>query len=258
MGKIDASTACAGRRHVARDRAAVLVLLALVAVGCSSSSSGDAGAPAPGGDAGSGSDSSAADAGGPVQDAGAEASGNASGDASGPSSCSATFAACDVDGGGCCAGLTCVNQAYCCESPGVIYGNCITGSDCCSGNCDNGVTGDLTCCSGGGQLCDVAHNCCTGYQCSGSGTCCGQTGATCSGPGDCCNGTICGDGMTSGGSENPNTCCAPAGGSCATDSDCCFDVPNCLNGSCCKSVGDDCTMDSECCSGQCESDGTCY
>ena len=96
-----------------------------------------------------------------------------------------------------------------------------------------------------------------GYPCGGNGTCCGQTGASCTGPGDCCNGTICGDGMTSEGEENPNTCCAPAGGNCATDSDCCFDAPNCFGGTCCKSVGTACTTGSECCGSECGSDGTC-
>jgi hypothetical protein len=254
MGKIHALPERAAVRLVVRALTA-LPLLGLAVAGCSSSSSGGGGPPS-GMDAGGGSDASppAADAAATATDSGSEAGG----DASGPSSCPATFAACDVDGGGCCSGLSCVNQAYCCESPGVLYGDCFTGADCCSGNCDNGATGTLTCCSGGGQLCDVSHNCCTGYRCGGNGTCCGQTGASCTGPGDCCNGTICGDGMTSGGSENPSTCCAPSGGSCATDSDCCFDVPNCLGGTCCKSVGAACTMGSECCSGQCQSDGTCY
>jgi hypothetical protein len=89
--------------------------------------------------------------------------------AMGPLTCSSYAGNCHANTGEpCCQGLTCLNGAVCCVSPGQIgAGTCIFDTDCCSGHCEDAGGFFGNCCNTAGQACQFDSDCCSG-TCSGT------------------------------------------------------------------------------------------
>jgi hypothetical protein len=100
-----------------------------------------------------------------ITDAGLEdAPSDAASDAPEPPQCLGSGDACGEDAGTCCEAYAC--RAGKCCTPNGVWSNCISGSDCCSGNC---VLNQCTCVPRG-YSCNGAGSCCSGYACV-NGTC---------------------------------------------------------------------------------------
>jgi hypothetical protein len=139
--------------------------------GSGASSSGGAsttgGAPSSGGASTTGGSSPSGDGGNEaggdtgITDAGVE---DAPSDAPEPPQCLGSGDACGEDAGTCCEAYAC-RDGKCC-TPNGVWSNCISGSDCCSGNC---VLNQCTCVPRG-YSCSGAGQCCSGFACV-NGTC---------------------------------------------------------------------------------------
>jgi len=100
-----------------------------------------------------------------ITDAGVEdAPADAASDAPEPPQCLGSGDACGEDAGTCCEAYAC-RDGKCC-TPNGVWSNCISGSDCCSGNC---VLNQCTCVPRG-YSCSGAGQCCSGFACV-NGTC---------------------------------------------------------------------------------------
>jgi hypothetical protein len=149
---------------------------------------------------------------------------------SGTTNCNGNCATCPR--GGVCSGTSCVcpsGQTNCggtcvtCPSGGTCSGtSCCVGdgntcggnSDCCSGNCSNGI-----CCEGGQTNCggSCCSGCCNsaGCQPGTSDSACGIGGAVCV---SCSSGFACVNGAcVCNASTCPNGCCDPKAGGCQAD-----------------------------------------
>ena len=81
-----------------------------------------------------------------------------------PPQCLGAGDVCGEDGGTCCEAYAC-RSGKCC-TPNGIWSNCISGSDCCSGNC---VLNQCVCVPLG-YSCKDSGQCCSGFACV-NGTC---------------------------------------------------------------------------------------
>ena len=174
--------------------------------------------------------------------------------------CSPFNGDCGVSGGSCCANLNCVNDSYCCQgparttTPALQLRRPVLQRALRSGHTDQ-------CCSGGGEECLSASDCCSGYACAGSGgtACCAGTDVLCSTAKDCCPGENCRDDLPRRYLPDPEGLLHPA-----------RHLPlssqrrllqrrhpgNCFYGTCCVSFGFACQKDEDCCGVPC-TDGTC-
>jgi hypothetical protein len=96
----------------------------------------------------------------------------------------------------CSGGETCVGDAKCEE--GLCVANslacaadgtpCLTGSDCCTEECDNGTCGFNDSCAQEDESCDVDGDCCTGSCPDFTCVSCSGSAEPCDTDSDCCSG----------------------------------------------------------------------